>query len=373
MSIINVGEAFGLTDAGTLLGGGPASHRNPSPQRAKAIVEAAEMWGRAWDGSARAALAVAEAMSTSDLFRSVTGDVLDRELLARYEDIPVQWTGYARRVTVRDFKPKNLVDILGGRTPLDQVAELAPYPEAVHDTKEYKIQVGKFGRRFGHSWEASINDDLDELRQIPDQFAQAARLTEDKTARALIANADGTPNAGFFNSGNGNDIATPTLTHTSLSTAITTVSTKKDAQGNVLVPGDLVLVVGPALAMDARRLLNATEIRTGTGSKTVVESNWLKGAITLVVDAGLPGTSWFVLPAPSAPRPAVAVAFLRGHETPDLRVADVSGSRPGGGSVSPEEGSFNEDGVFYRVRHVVGGATVIPTHTYASNGTVAPS
>ena len=366
MTIINVGESFGITEAGTFLSGGPATHRKPSPQRAKAIAEAAELWGRAWDGSDRAALLVKEALSTSDLFRSVTGDVLDRELLAKYTDLPVQWTGYAARTRVRNFKPKALVDILGGRTALDPVAELAPYPEAVHDTDEYKIQVGKFGRRFGYSWEAGINDDIDELKQLPANFATAARLTEDRTARSLLVQADGTPNPDFFKSANGNAATTAALDADNLSAAITTVSTKEDAEGNILDPGDLILVVGKAQEMTARRLLNATEIRVTVGTKTTLEPNWLRGAITLVVDSGIKGTAWFVLPAPTSPRPAFAVAFLTGHETPDIRVADVTGSRPGGGSISPEEGSFNEDGVFYRVRHVVGGATVVPTHTYAS-------
>lgn len=369
MTITNVGESFGLTDAGTLLGNSPAKRRHYSPARAKAIVEAAELWKRAWDGSDRAALLVKEALSTSDLFRSVTGDVLDRELLAKYQDTPAQWTQWATRANVRDFKPKKLVDILGGRTALDEVPELTEYPEAVHDTDEYEISVKKFGRRFGFSWEASINDDIDELKQIPSNFAISATITEDKVANALLVTAAGAPNPAFFNGGNGNAPETKVLDHDNLAAAISKVSTKEDAEGELLVPGPLILQVGPAQEMNARRLLNSTEIRTTNGSKTVVEPNWLKGVVTLVVNARLKGMAWFVLPAPNTtPRPAFAVAFLRGHETPDIRVKNDQGTRAGGGSISPEEGSFNEDGVFYRVRHVAGGAHVVPTHTYAATG-----
>lgn len=367
-SIVNVGESFGLTDAGTLLGASPAERRQYTPKRAQAIVEAATMWKRTWDGSERAALAVKEALSTSDLFRSATGDVLDRELLARYATVDAQWSGFADRTTVRNFKPKKMVDLFGGRTALAPVAELAEYPEGNSSSKEYEISVGKFGRRFGFSWEAVVNDDLDELRTIPDAFANAAAITEDVAALALLVNASGAPNPAFFTAGNGNAVETKVLDHQNLSDAITKVSTKVDSEGNIVAPTGLRLVVGPAQMMNARRILNATEIRVTNGSKTTLEPNWLAGTITLEVNLRLKGNAWFVAPAPGGARPAFAVAFLRGFETPDIRVKNDQGSRVGGGQLGPEEGSFNEDGVWYRVRHVVGAATLDPTHTYAATG-----
>jgi hypothetical protein len=36
--------------------------------------------------------------------------------------------------------------------------------------------------------------------------------------------------------------------------------------------------------------------------------------------------------------------------------------------VAPEEGSFDDDSVYYRVRHITGAATGDPTFTYASDG-----
>lgn len=371
MTLSITGEAFGLTDAGTLLGSGPASRRNYSPARLAAIGEATAMWGRAWDGDARAAVLVNEALSTSDLFRSVTGDVLDRELLARYTEVPAQWSQWARRTTVRNFKPKKLVDLLGGRTALDLVPELTEYPETDHDSKEYEISVDKFGRRFGYSWEASVNDDLDELRTIPESFSQAARITEDKVANGLLVNAAGAPNPAFFNAGNGNAPVAAVLNQENLTAAYTAVSLRTDSDGELVVPDQLILQVGPAQEIQARALLNATEIRVTTGSRTSIEPNPLRGLFTLVVNKRLKGLAWFVQPAPSAGRPAFVVAFLTGHETPDLRVQNLTGNRVGGGNVDPSEGSFNEDGVYYRVRHVVGGATVDPIHTYAATGVAA--
>lgn len=364
-------ETFGLSESADMNGTSPLVRRNYSPTRLRAIAEAATMWKRVFDGDPRAALRVREALSTSDLFVSATGDVLDREMLAQYAAVTPEWQSYADRTRVRNFKPKTFVDILGGRTALDSVPQLGEYPTSDYSTNESQISVAKFGRRFGFSWEALVNDDIDELQQIPARFAQAAALTEDREALAMIADSAGKPNANFFKTANGNKAGTAKLTADSLETAIQTVSTKKDTEGNIVAPGSLILVVGPALQFTAERLLTSSEIRTVSGDVTTVQANYLTGKVKLVVLSRLPGSSWFILPAPGQARPAVAVAFLRGWETPDLRYKADAGSRMGGGAVPQDEGSFDDDSIYYRVRHVVGAATVDPMFTYASDSSAA--
>jgi hypothetical protein len=353
-TLINVAETFGLTDDQTLAGVSPVARRQYSPRRAQAILEAATLWKRVFDGDIRAAVQVREALSTSDLFVSATGDVLDRELLQQYTALTAEWAGFATRTLVRNFKPKKLVDILGGRSGLSLVPELTAYPGAQYDTREYSIAVAKFGRQFGFSWEAMVNDDLDELMQIPNAFSQAAAITEDNAALAIIPNTTAVAAA---------------LTEATLQTAIETIKQRRDQEGNLVPSGPLILVVGPAQEFNARRILNATEIRDVVGSRTVVRPNDLKGAVELVVLSRLPGLAWFVLPKPNqGDRPAVAVAFLRGFETPDIRQKSNAGNRLGGGAVDPGDGDFDDDSVRYRVRHVTGAAQVDPLHTYAGLG-----
>lgn len=375
-SLINVAETFGLTDDQTLAGPSPLTRRQYTPRRARAISEAADLWKRVFDGDLRAAVQVKEALSTSDLFVSATGDVLDRELLSQYTAITSEWSNFATRTLVRNFKPKKMIDLLGGRTVLERVPELTAYPGAEYDTREFSIHVAKFGRQFGFSWEAMVNDDLDELMQIPNTFGQASALTEDDAALALIANTTtGVPNAAFFKdysavdgyvgSGLNTTAVTEALTEEDVQAAVTAIKTRKDNEGQLVPSGPLILVVGPANEFTARRILNATEIRTVVGGVTTLEPNPLKGAVELVVLSRLPGLAWFVLPKPStAPRPAVAVAFLRGFETPDIRQKNNAGQ-----GRTPDSGDFDDDSVRYRVRHVTGAASVDPIHTYASTGT----
>lgn len=382
-SLINVAEAFNLGEGGTMGGTSPLVRRQYSPQRKQAIVEASRLLDQVFNkGDIRAAVLMQEALATSDLFKSATGDVLDQELLARYQEMPTFWANFASRTTVRNFKPKRLVDLLGGRGALDAVPELSPYPSAGYGRAERYISVSKFGRRFGFSWEAGINDDLDELMLIPNAYAAAARAREDKTANETLFNSTtGAPNTAFFKDhtsdvdADGKPLPGPDTTPTTLAltadnvqTAVTAVSTRKNYEGELTAPDGLILMVGPGQQMTAESILNVTEVRITTGTKTVTTTNPLRGKVELVVNPRLPGLAWFVLPKPTDPRPAAAVAFLRGWETPDLRMKADAGNRMGGGAVDPSEGSFDDDSVAYRVRHVVGGANGDPLHTYASTG-----
>jgi len=369
LNIADVSESFGLNSDGVLAGTGVAVNRQRAvASRGAKIVEAAKLLEQAWGGNRIAGALVEEALSTSDLFKSATGDVLDREMLAQYEAMPPQWSKFSSRTSVRNFKPKQLRDLSGARNRLELVPELTEYPSADYAISERSIAVKKYGRRFGYSFEAKINDELDELAQVPGEFANAARLTEDYLSLQLMVNPlTGAPNTTFFNVGNGN-LGTGLLNQDNLQAAVTTVSTKRDSDGNLLTPGPLQLIVGPALSFIAQRLINQTEVRVTTGDTTTVEPNPLRGRVTLTVLENLPGTAWFVLPLPTAPRPAFYTAFLRGWESPVIRYKADQGARAGGGQVGVDDGSFDVDGVYWRVRHIVGAAHGDPKFTYASDG-----
>lgn len=329
------------------------------------LVHTAQLLASAWQGNDRVRHAVNEALTTSDLFRSATGDVLDREMLAQYQAMPRQWDKFSTRTTVNDFRPKKLIDLAGARTVLPRVPEHSNYPEAEYSLAERDIRVHKTGEQFGYSFEARVNDQLNELRAVPDSWAGKAIATEDFASLESLANPlTGTPNSAIFNAGNGN-LGSVDLTDTNLQAAIVTVTTKRDPEGNLLYPGPLQLVVGPSQQFTARRILNAQELRTTNGNVTAVEANPYSG-ITLTVLDNLPGNAWFILPMTSAPRPAFYTAFLVGYETPDVRVKNDQGKSTGGGDLGIDSGSFDDDTCYWRVRHIVGSAPGDPKFAYAS-------
>lgn len=331
------------------------------------LVEAARLMRRVWEGDRRALLELQEALSTSD-FGALFGATLDRQLLASYQAAPSVWQQYATRRVVRDFRPASFWDILGGQAILPEVAQLSEYPARDVDTSELTIQVGKRGARFQLSWETLVNDDLDAFRDLPQRLAQAARNTEDYLAAGTVE-VGGAPNPAFFT---GDRVLTgnPALTSDSLEDALQALGNRRDADGNPIITGGRILMVGPALEMTARRIINASEIRVTDGSRTLITGNTLSGAVTLVVNPWLTSaTAWYVLPAPGGARPALAVAFLRGYETPEIRVKADTGSLIGGGQPAATDGSFDIDDIQYRVRHVLGASTLLSDAVIASNGT----
>jgi hypothetical protein len=328
------------------------------------VASAARLLQAAWQGNDRVRHAVNEALTTSDLFVSATGDVFDRELLAQYAQMPRQWQKFATRTTVRDFRPKKLIDLVAGTARFARVPEHTNYAEAGYTTAERTISVAKFGESFGYTFEMRINDQLNELQRVPASWAQKAIATEDYEALSQLVNPlTGAPNTAIFNAGNGN-LGSLALTADNLQTTITAVRTKRDADGSLLYPGPLTLTVGPAQEFTARRILSAQELRTTAGSVTTVEANPFAG-ITLEVLDNLPGTAWFVLPSTGAARPAFYVAFLTGYENPDMRVKRDQGQRLGGGDVPVEDGSFEDDTIYFRARHITGAAQGDPMFAYA--------
>lgn len=366
-----------------------------------ALRDAAVLMGQAFRGNRRASLQLVEAMSSDD-FRAAAFEILDREMLQRYQDLPQTWSAYARRTTVRDFKPKRLVDLMGGRAALDPVPELTEYPERKVNKALYYLSVAKYGGRFQISWESIVNDELGEIQNMPQDLAVAAHDTESRLAAALLTDGNG-PNSAYFSAtawgrdydqetdtwsgGSSNLITTaagfsadnPALTVDSLTDALSVIGSRRDPEGRPIVVQAYVLVVPPALEVAAHNIVNATEIRTTVGGQQVIVGNWLAGKVRVVVDPWLPvldtsanvNTTWYLLPDPQASRPALYLAFLRGHEAPDLRVKADAGNSIGGGALPAEEGSFDVDDIQYRVRHVVGGTGTDMIASAVSNGSGA--
>jgi hypothetical protein len=363
--------------------GGEGGFRRPNTTNLGRLVEAANLWADATQqggiAGMRARTRLAESLTTSD-FPYLLGGVFDRTLLTAYQNTSPIWRQFASQVTVQDFRPKQLIDLLGGRGVLDKVGQGAEYPARKTTEAQYELTVGKYGARIGLTFEMLVNDDLDAFRDLPNRLAQGATDTEDYLATSQLVGKTGI-NTAFFKAGNGNAKDTAALTADSLAAALTAISTRKDSEGRPIVNKAARLVVPPQLEMQARRILTATEIRVTDPdtNTTTVQSNFLAGVVTLVVNpwqtvidqSATAATTWFLLPDPAGPRPALAVGFLRGHDTPDLRVKADTGNSLGGGAIAAEDGSFDDDTIQYRVRHINGAAPVDPITTYASDGSVS--
>lgn len=349
-----------------------------TPKGAADSLEARKLFESAVRGSMMARARVQEAMTTSD-FPILLGVSYGRELRTQYQGIAPVWQKFATKTTAPDFRERGLVDLLGGIAGLEVVPEGSEYKARSLTESEQKFKLRKRGARIPLTWEMFINDQLGAFRNLPDALAVSARETEDIAAVDALLNSDRSDiNTQFFKTANGNAPANVPLTRANLKAALTAIKSRKGKDGRPLSfgTGKPVLLVPQALEEVANDIVSAREIRETVDGAEVISVNDMASRVDIVVNPWLDvrngnakaPTTWFILPPPNSPRAAIVTGFLAGHETPDLRVKADAGNRPGGGIIAPTEGSFGDDTVQYRVRHVVEGATLDPMLTYASRG-----
>lgn len=349
-----------------------------NPEYAKRLAEVAGLVADVMSGK-KNSYHLREAMTKSD-FPYLFGDVLDRQLLAAYQEFPATYRNYTRVSSVNDFRQVNRFSVYGADQVLGEVGESAEYPEAaVLENTPYTYTVKKYGRRVAFSWEALINDDLNALKDIPIRLGRAARRSEQKFLTGLYCDSNG-PHASFYTTGNKNIVTSnPVLSIEALQTAMKVLGAMVDENSEPIFIDAVELVVPPALEVVAMNILNATQLYVSGGesatNQSIYSANWMKNRVRLNVDPYIPIvatsnglTSWFLFANPSNGRPAMELGFLRGHEQPEVFIKTSDAQRVGGGS-DAMNGDFDTDGTVYKVRHVFGGSRMDPRVTVGSKGT----
>lgn len=355
-------------------------------------LEAAKLLEGALRGDRMDKLKLQEGIATSDLPELLV-PTLNKILLDEYADQPKVWDQFATRLVVDDFRPVTFQSLRYDDEGLDNqgdkfrdgslptVGEYDEYPTAGwFAVTEQTMQVKKAGQRIRFSWESIVNDgQIGLLERLPIELAQKAAGKEDEEVTKQLVSASGL-NTANFKSANQNLLSgNPTLTLESLEDAIEAAN-KQTYNGKLITPvTQFALVVPRSLEMTARRILAVQEVRTqngtGSGSTVTITGNPIGSQVTIVVNDWLTKINsgatnyWFLIPVPGQQlNPAVALGFLRGYETPELRIKSNGGLYLGGGQVPAREGSFDNDDWEMRIRHIATGGFIVPAGTIASTG-----
>jgi len=358
------------------------------------------------DGNQRSMAYLKEAVASTD-FPMLFGQVTQIAMQGQYARLPQQWTAWSSRYVVSNLKNQRVMDwnitrdqlllTNGGDArhdmALPRVPELTEYPTFSLESRGQEWGIQKFGARFPFSFEAFLNDEFQVIQDMPGEMAAMGSDTEDVLTTSVIADATG-PNLAYFNTswdfgtqadaGNILD-GNPELSVEALELAMQQIGLRQVNGRQVTVPNGWVLVVPPALSIRANEIaaIDREEIVEGdplTGrQRRFMRSNQARGRFEVQVNQWLPlidtsvtsATTWYLLPkgGTTGTRRAIITGFLAGHEAPELRVNNDTGSNIGGGDISPFEGSFSHDDVQYRVRHFCGASGIDPSPSMASRGT----
>lgn len=330
-----------------------------------------------------------ESMTRSD-FPLLTGDVLDRMALARYREFPSAWRSFAKVVnTLRDFRTVRRLALDGAEGQWNDVPEQAEVDYVATSEVGYSYAPKKYAKASKLSFEALMNDDLDQFTSIPDRLGRGGARTVAKFATSLYVDASG-PHASMYTVGNKNQVivangaasANPVLSVAGLQSAWNVLRNMKDADGEPIMVEAAVLVVPTALEVTARNILNALSVRStavgGASGQEIEYQNWIGSAVSLAVDPYISvvastangNTSWFLFASPMVGRPAIEVGFINGFGEPQLYQKVANTVRVGGG-VDQMSGDFSTMSQEYKGVIAFGGTRLDARATVASNGSGA--
>ncbi len=343
-----------------------------------------------------------ETMSTSD-FSALTADVLDRELLGDYTEVPIPVDLIVKKATLRDFRNKKVFIMDGLETPFEPVAELENLPlgDLAQRTPILYAPL-KYEKGAKVSWEAVINDDLGIFRDLSRRLARGARRTKHKFITTLYSSAAG-PNTLLFNSSfsnqviiaNGSLTDNPALSIGALNDAMTVLMNQKDVDGDPIeIPGRLFLVVGPSLYVTAQNIMHQLSVDvnvqggttqgSGAGATATIYNaerikvdNWIVQNMTVIMDpylpivttaSGIQTKQWYIFADPASQgRPALEVGDLMGYDTPQLYEKLPNTMRMGGG-VDAQLGDFRSMSTEFKALMAFGGVQLDGRSAVASTG-----
>ncbi|AGY47164.1 head maturation protease [Clavibacter phage CN1A] len=359
----------------------------------KRSAEASKWYFEALHGSPSEKLAaryrLQEGITTSDI-PSLLTPAVNIQFLQAYAANPKIWDKFAGEYLADDFGQIEWGDFTmdasdlpskGGRKhvegTLPHVGELDRYPSIKFAIARLNATLSKGGLRARFSWEALRKQgNFGLLQKFADSFALFASQTEDREATFQLVNENGL-NTANFNATNQNILAgNGELTLPNLEAALAQVKTQK-VNGNVVNVTGWNLIVPPALAGTAESIKSLTIVRASStlaGGEADRNVGGITGQVDVLVNpmittiAGAAADKfWFLIPKSNI-RDNILNVFLSDERQPLITIKDSGHFTQGGGDIAPVRGSFDEDDIQTRVRHVVTGAFVSPAGTLVSNG-----
>ena len=350
----------------------------------KRQLEAAKLYFAAREGDIRARVTLQEGISTSDV-PTLLQPAINVEFLSKYAAQPTVWNQIAAEKQIEygtEYKFGNFTvdaSTLTGKSGkehtvggLPVVPEYAEYPAVKFTTSSSSIKLeDKKGMRARLSWEAlRKSGNFDMINEFTSYFAVAAAREEDfALARQFVTSAGAA--AGTWS---GKGISGNPALSGDVNAALETLGAAKQASrlfkvdGNPIGVNQWKLVYGTGLSATVDKLFNLQGVshRQDTTDGTIdfaVNPGVYTGGIAPVEFAALDTISggqtddfWFLVPV-NPVRPNFQEFFLAGERTPLISIKDSGHMSLAGGEVPVREGSFDEDDIQTRVRHLVEAGT----------------
>ena len=230
---------------------------------------------------------------TSDFPNLLTG-AGNRTLRAAYDVAASPLKALAQRVMANDFRQNDILAI-GGMGTLAEVTEHGEITATTTAEAKESWQLRTYGKTFGLTRKAIINDDLGAFGRVTMELGRAAAETENSALAALLlANPAMSDGVALFHASHGNLAASPAaIGEASVSTARLAMRSQTGISGERISVTPKYLVVGPEIETEAEKFL-ATINPTSTD-----DVNPFAGKLTLAVEPRISGDDWYIFASPS--------------------------------------------------------------------------
>jgi phage head maturation protease/phage major head subunit gpT-like protein len=266
-------------------------------------------------------------------FPAIFGNAVNRMLRAGYETAPVTLKQVARQTTARDFRAKTAIQ--RGEAPmLEKVNESGEFKSGTMDEAKETYALATYGKIFGLTRQAMVNDDLGAFADMAGHMARGAADTEAQLLVDLLeANAGLGPTMDdtlkLFDTGHGNKAAAgAVISETTISAGRLALRTQKGiGKRPINVPPKYLLAHPAQETADEKFLASINPSQTS-------DVNPFSGKLELLVEARLSSTTrWYVIADPAV-IDGLEYAYLQGEEGPQVET----------------KAGFEVDGMQFKVR-----------------------
>jgi len=277
------------------------------------------MQGRSVSGMSRVDI-IKAAHSSSD-FPLLLANTAGKALRIGYDNEPSTHILWTAEKEVPDFKPQSMV-ALSEAPNLLEVPESSEYKHGTFGESAEKFTVKTYGRIFGITRQALINDDLGAFTSMPAAFGAAARRLEaDLVYEKLLSTSVMSDGKVLFHADHGNlDATGDALSIASLSAARAAMRRQKGANGlQYIDPVPRFLIVPVSLETYAEQLVSS--LVDPSKSNDVANVQWVRN-LTVVADPRLDENSelsWYLSASPSQIE-GIVRAYLTGQDRPYYEV-----------------------------------------------------
>jgi len=247
--------------------------------------------------------------TTSDFavaLSSAVGLVLRRAYVAA----PGGLKAVARPISIADFRAQTHVS-LSGFSALEKVNEHGEFRRGTIEDAGESVKLETFGKIFGITRQAIINDNLNAFADMPRRMGLAASQFEaEQLAALVVANPQMSDGKAVFHADHGNLAASGAAPgETTLSAARLALRTQRDDANQLIGLAPKFLIVGPQLETDAEKLMAAITAMTTDDVQPI--------KLSVIVEPRLAGKAWFISADPAV-ADGLVYAHLAGEPGPQI-------------------------------------------------------